>query len=66
MQSYPRMPAAPIPTDIGRPSRKSNFVKRFPDMTALVLQPRGPTTFVPVGNVSSLLSITLDKIQFAA
>jgi hypothetical protein len=35
-------------------------------MTALVLQPRGPTTFVPVGNVSSLLSITLDKIQFAA
>jgi hypothetical protein len=35
-------------------------------MTAWVLQPRGPTTFVPMGNVSSLLSITLDKTKFAA
>ena len=60
------MPAAPTPTDVGRSSRKSNFVKVFPGMIAWVLQPRGPTTFVPMGNVSSLLSITLDKTKFAA
>jgi hypothetical protein len=63
---YPGIPAAPTPTDIGRSSRKSNFVRFFPVATACVLQPKGPTTFVPMGNVSSLLSITLHKKKIAA
>ena len=58
-ETYPGIPAALRPVDIGRPSRWSNFVRLLPGITAWVVQPIGPLTTVPTGNAKFLLSITL-------